>query len=675
MIEPSTETDNRREFDQHLLGAIGICVALILATPLIISASPLITLINTRFPFTVGRAIFARSIIEIIFTLWLILIVCYPQHRPSRSWVIISLSIGLSVSIITGLTGINFTRSLWSTFERMNGVFDQAHWLAFILVIGTVYRSLPDWKILFTLNLGVAGFISLIGIIQYYNWIVDPFLLERLTFNDSTNYSESNWGSASFLAAYATINSVLGLGLILQSIHSGQKNPAPPNDNPKMLDQTESKLKGLHFFQIFWLLTTFLCLWALWLTASRGPFLSLGLGIVILSVGYSFWQTGRIKTVIVYVFLFLSLVLITLSIVVRVVDDDLESSMPMIWRMLGPEEDSSNDRRITALKAAIGAYKEKPVFGWGPENYLVPWGKHSVIVTSDKVKPFDAGHSSLTERLVTQGTLGLLSSILICSTIIIVLVRSIRRRPVHHRPFVIVITAALIASFAQKMFILDTISVTLQLSLLIAFVVSAEGQLRIDTESNAQDDSNKPHHTKQKRAWLIVPIVASSIWSLYSYNYKPYLAARASYESLSASLLTDISANFNRSVDEFPALANIPRRLMIEHVGCGLVTMTNADYVEAVNLVTQVGQEALQIEPQNWRIHASLAQTYQRASLRNPDHLELNIDYLELARAHVQEAFRLAPHTSQTNSVKVQQERLERSPSVDFRRELIESCT
>ena len=629
MNEHSIETDNQKKFDQHLLRAIDICVALILATPLIIST-------NTIFPFIVGKAIFARSIIEIIFTLWLILIICYPQHRPSKSWIIISLSIGLSVSIITSFTGVNFIRSLWSTFERMNGIIDQAHWLAFILVVGSVYRSLSNWRGLFTLNLGMAGFISLIGIIQYYNWIMDPFLLEELTFPYSSNYIKSTLGNSAFMSIYVMINFVLGLGLILQSIHNRQ-------------------LKRLNFLQIFWLLNTSLCFWALWLTASRWAFINSVLGALILSVGYSFWKTERIKTGIVYIALFLSLVVITLPIVVRVVDD-LENSMPMIWRILGPEEDSSYSRRTAVLEAAMDAYIERPVFGWGPENYLVPWGKHVDVVSGDIVPSFDVAHSALAEKLATQGTLGILSSILIFSTIIIVLRRSIKCQSGHYQYFIIVVTVALIVSYSQKLFIFDNVALTLQLSLLMAFVVSEEGRLRTNTENYTQNESHKSYSTKQKKAWLIVPIAVSSIWSLYNYNYKPYQAAQASSELLRAGLWTDISANFNRSVDEFPALANISRRLMIDHVGCGIATMGHADYAEAVDLVAKEGQEALRIEPQNWRIHIALAKFYQLAYHRNSI-------YSELADAHVQEALKLAPNTGQTIRVKVEQNRLETADS------------
>lgn len=645
MIKPLAETDDQRQFDQYLLWAIVTCVSLILVTPLIVST-------NTLFPFIVGKAIFTRSIIEIIFTLWLILIICYPRHRPSKSWVIISLSIGLTVSVITSLTGVSLIRSLWSTFERMNGVIDQAHWLAFILVTGSVYRSLSSWKVLFTLNLGIAGFVSIIGISQYYNWF-NPFLLEELGSDSSTNYIRSTWGNSAFMAAYVMINSVLGLGLILQSLHNQEPNPVPPKYvNQSAINQPGFKLRRLHFLQIFWLLNTSLCLWALWFTASRGSLLSFGLGALILSVGYIFWRSEQIKTSVVYIILFLSLVATTLAIVVRasIVVDDLESSSPMIWRIIESEEDMSYSRRVAALETTFGAYTDKPVLGWGPENYLVPWGKHLDAISGDEIPPFDSAHNNLIEILITQGAIGLLSYLFVWSIITMVLVRAIKHRSSHYQYFIVVVAAALIASFVQKLFMLDSIAITMQLSLLIAFVVSEEGRLRINTKSNARNDS--ACYTTQKKIWLIVPTVALSIWSLYNYNFKPYQAARTSSEFLRANLWTDISVNFNRSVDEFPALANIPRRLMIAHVGFRVADLAHADYIEAVNLVTKEGQEALRIEPQNWRLHVALAQFYQQAYLRNPD-------YLELANAHVQEALRLAPNTTQAIAVKVEQDRLE----------------
>ena len=649
-----TRANKKTGIDQYLLWIIVLFVSLTLITPLIISTS-------TLFPFVVGKAIFARSIIEIIFALWLILIIHYPQHRPSRSWIVISLAIGLSVSVITSFTGVSPTRSMWSTFERMNGVIDQAHWLAFILVTSSVYRSISSWKFLFTLNLGVAGLISCIGLGKYYS--VFSLLVEGIGSINSTNYIESTLGNSAFMGTYTMINSVLGIGLILQSFDRKTSQIAPQHVNARP-HHNGRKRGRLYFLQAFWMINTLLCMWSLWLTASRGSLFSLGFGIIILITGYIIWKTNRILISIICSALLLFLMTATLIVIARIstVVEDPEDSKPMIARVFNPEIDSSYSRRIAALRTTVNAYTDKPVFGWGPENYIVPWGKYYQPESPDNdVPPFDTAHNKLVEELITKGTIGLLSYMLIWSTIIVVLVRSIRYRLGRNQFLIITIGTALIALFIQNIFTIDTVSITLQLSLLMAFIASEESRLRknrLNTKGSVQDynsqhDKSKLSYVSQKRTWITVLIVISTIWSLYNFNLRPYRAAQIAAESVRTSHWTDVITMFTNSVDTFPPLANTPRRLMINHISSSITNLTYTEYTQAVNLVSGEGQEALKAEPQNWLLHIPLAQFYQQAYFQNPK-------YLELADAHVQAAIRSAPNTSQTMSVRAEQEKLER---------------
>ena len=653
MRNPVTEVNQQKRLDQHLLWLIVILVSLILITPLIISTS-------TLFPFVVGKAIFARSIIEIVFALWLILIIYYPQHRPSKSWVIGSLAIGLSVSVITSFTGVSLTRSMWSTYERMNGVIDQAHWLAFVLITSSVYRSISSWKVLFTLNLGVAGFISGIGLGQYYG--VSNLFVEELGSIHSTNYIESTLGNSAFMGTYAMINSVLGIGLVLQSFDRKKHHKIlQHHTNNKSLHHSEFKRGRPYFLRVFWMINALLCMWSIWLTASRGSLLSLGLGIIILLTGYIIWQTNRIRTGIIFSALLLIATTTTLIVIAResTVIEDLEGSNPMIVRVFNPESDSSYSRRLTALKTTVSAYANRPVFGWGPENYIVPWGKYyQPEFSDDDVPPFDAAHNKLVEELITKGTIGLLSYILIWAIIIAVLVRSIKYQSSRNQFFVITIGATLVALFIQNIFTVDTVSITLQLSLLIAFVASEEGRLRENNLKPSTQDHGQQYgksmlsYVERKRTWLAILIIILTMWSLYSFNFKPYRAAQIATELVKTNLWTDITTNFTKSVDTFPPLANIPRRLMINHVGSNIADLPHVEYMQAVNLVTREGQKALKVEPQNWLLHISLAQFYQQAYRPNTEHLTL-------ANAHIQEAIILSPNTSQTIAIQAEQERLE----------------
>ena len=110
-----------------LLGLIFISIIICLITPLVISS-------NTFFPFIVGKSVLSRISIEFAFAFWLILAYRIPKYRPKNSIIIYAFIIWILISLMTGLTGVSIQRSLWSSFERMQGIIDLLHWFIFILI-------------------------------------------------------------------------------------------------------------------------------------------------------------------------------------------------------------------------------------------------------------------------------------------------------------------------------------------------------------------------------------------------------------------------------------------------------------------------------------------------------------------------------------------------------------
>ena len=70
-----------------------------------------------------------------------------PGYEPPRSWLLVLVGAGLGVSLVSACRGLSVQRSLWSDFERMQGVVDQAHWCALAVVL----RTPREWS-----RLGVA---------------------------------------------------------------------------------------------------------------------------------------------------------------------------------------------------------------------------------------------------------------------------------------------------------------------------------------------------------------------------------------------------------------------------------------------------------------------------------------------------------------------------------------
>ena len=115
---------------------------------------PLIVTSGTLYPFIVGKAVYSRIVIEITFGLWLVLAYYYQTYRLRRSWLLILFVVYVIVAFLSAVNGVSFHRSFWSTFERMQGVYDLLHWLALTVVIVSVFRNVSQIRIIFNFNLG-----------------------------------------------------------------------------------------------------------------------------------------------------------------------------------------------------------------------------------------------------------------------------------------------------------------------------------------------------------------------------------------------------------------------------------------------------------------------------------------------------------------------------------------
>ena len=674
-----------------LLWAVRAGVLLVLLTPLIVS-------VDTLFPFVVGRALFARSVIEVTFALWLILVIYYPQRRPPRSWVLAALVVWLLVSLIASFAGVSLVRSLWSTYERMQGVIDLAHWVGFALVAGSVFRTFSDWRTLFTINLGLCGLVSALGLAQHYGLLQEVWLGTR-----SPDRIESTLGNATYLGAYTLVSAIIGVGMLVHSFQTmasrdrasqpaGRRGPGPTQQRSRSRSgrRRMARREGLRFdytmwlmgLRAFWALAVVLSLWALWLTGTRGAIIGLGAGAVAFAIGYIIWGTLGAGRWASYGILAVAIVILLLVVVARTtpVLDPVINSNTMLERLnsIGTD-DGSISGRIESVRVGLRAYLDKPLLGWGPQNYLIAWGRH-FDAESGVRKQFDQAHSKPVEELTTTGAIGLLSYMLVWLAMAWAIIRSVRRRQGYDQLFVLALGATLTAYFVQNLFLFDTPATMMQFAFLVAFAVSEEGWARSHDRQAGQDGGRRwpgigiPGIPKMPEGWrprlglgrvssylrtplggtlMVAVLAALAIGSLVLFNFRAYSGAETVATAMDSSIAWAERADyFDRSVDSFPPLANYPRIYLIIESRKAMNDLTDEEFRQAVDLVTREGQRGLEAEPENWRLHIFLARFYQVASGRDPG-------YLEVARVHVDELSRLAPRTHDAIGVKKDQERIE----------------
>ena len=658
-----------------MLWAVRTGVALVLIAPLIVTP-------DTIFPYVVGKALFARSVIEITFGLWLILIFCYPQHRPSRSWILLALVIWLLVSLVASFTGVSPTRSLWSNFERMQGVVDRAYWVAFVLIAASVFRTLADWRLLFTLNLGVCGLVSFLGLGQHYG-LFDSVLLQEVEARVG-----STLGNATYLASYTMVNVIIGLGLLCHSFirqgpeQSGQRRIRRAESRRRRQRRAGPTFDYRPWLRPLWALAILLCLWALWLTGTRSAIVGLGAGALVFAVIYIFW--GRLIPArrVAYVILALTVLAVVFIGVARtspVLDPVVDSSI-LLQRLTAEDSEATRSvsGRFASITAGLRAYQDKPVLGWGPENFLIAWGKY-FGGDSEMNDQFDQAHNRVVEELVGTGAVGLLAYMLVWFAMAYVLIRSIRLRRDYEQLLVLAIGAAMVAYYVQNLFLFDTPGTVMLFALFLGFAVAEERWVLARGDGTAEKKSllalpifqaterwgrglglarsklSGLLHRRWVEALAIGLLVVLVGGTLFLFSVRPYTAAVAAAKASSGSLpWADRAAYFNQAIQDFPGLANWPRTQLMTAAAHNVADLTDEEFAQLVALITEEGRQALEDEPQNWFLHSSLAQFYQVAATRD-------IRYLELARAHINTAVNWAPLTYHVNRVRENQEELEQS--------------
>lgn len=209
------------EIENTLKVSVKIAIAAIMVTPLIVMASPLP---GTFFPFIVGKALYSRTMIEIAFGLWVVLALRSPEYRAPRSLLLPLFGIYVVVALLASLLGVSPQRSLWSTYERMQGFVDLAHWFAFVWVLGAVFRSWSDWRWLLNFTLGLSVVMGLMGLSQHYQFGV---IVDQFNYLKATTRVDITLGNPTYVGAYMLVHVLIALGFLSRSYaHTPQPTPS-----------------------------------------------------------------------------------------------------------------------------------------------------------------------------------------------------------------------------------------------------------------------------------------------------------------------------------------------------------------------------------------------------------------------------------------------------------------
>src|SRR3989339_591519 len=362
---------NSSSSHRHLVTAIKIGLALILFTPLIL-------LQNFYFPFIVPRNLFFRLIIDIVFSLCLYLSIVDINFRPRFNKGFILFFLFVISLTISSILGGHFAYSFWSNFERMDGLVNWLHIILYVIVLLGIFKNKEQWYGFFKISLFSAIITALIALGQRLGW---SFVMAstggvRLT---------ALMGNAAYVASYLMLHSFLAIYLL----------------------KVEWRKVIWRYFYIGSLI---LFIFILISTQTRGAFLGLLVFAVLFVLGYllvqrkdrnKFYYGALILLIAIFTFVTL---LFTQKQATWVKDVSLFSKISNISL-----SDTTAQSRLMIWRNSLEGVKEKPIFGWGEENFIYVFNKYFPIEifhdTGSEVW-FDRPHNILVQHLVQGGIVG-----------------------------------------------------------------------------------------------------------------------------------------------------------------------------------------------------------------------------------------------------------------------------
>lgn len=345
------------------------------------------------FPFITGKAFYFRILVEIAFSGWLILAFLDPKYRPKWTPLTIGVTIFALVTLVADLVGVNPIRSLWSNFERMEGWIAIVHLWAFFITATGIFGSGEEGKRLWhrwiNFQLAVGLIVGIHGILQ---------LLGKADIHQGSTRIDASLGNAAYMAVYMLWNT--GLAAYMFCVARAKKIGSARSWG----------IANARFFQWAYPILAVLFGYEVFQTATRGTILGLIGGILLALFLYAVLGRNEPKRnrwisagAIVLIFAIGGVFWANRDSAFVQKSEVLNRLASISWSQ------SSGQARNYIWPMSVKGFTERPIFGWGQENFNYVFNANYNPKMWNQEQWFDRAHSVFIDWLSAAGILGLLS--------------------------------------------------------------------------------------------------------------------------------------------------------------------------------------------------------------------------------------------------------------------------
>ena len=440
------------------------------------------------FPFITTKAFAWRIIVEIVFAAWLLLAFLDTAYRPKKSLILYSILGFLAIIGLADLFGVAPLKSFWSNFERMEGFITLLHLGMFFVVVSSVFKEI-DWKRWWNVSLAASFVMVLYSVLQ---------IIGLKTINQGGVRVDGTLGNAIYLAVYMLFHIFIAFLFLWR----------------------EWKNVALRWVYGLLILSQ---VFVLYYTATRGAILGLLGGlltIAVLNIRNKEDDFARKSSVAILIGL---VVLVGGFFFMR--NTNFVLNNPVLSRFSSltslSTENLKRQGRYYVWPMALQGLKERPIFGWGQENFTYVFQEHYNPEMFHLEPWFDRAHNIFLDWMVAGGLLGLLSYLFLYVALLFSIWKKTTNWSYAEKS---ILTGLVAAYFFHNFFVFDHLISYILFFSLLAYIHSRREVL---LSAHRQASGNLPVPVQEAGSRFMIALPAVSILlvsSLYFVNVKPIMA-------------------------------------------------------------------------------------------------------------------------------------------------------
>lgn len=393
--------------------------------------TPLVFWHESMHPLGTAKALFFEIVTLLSFAAYVPLAVSSSRFRPSWSGVSRAFAFFIGVVFLSGVLGTDVSRSVWGIPERMTGIFFLIHLLAFFLMLSGMFRTEGAWRRYFAWSVTISFVVALFPALQLF--------FPGILFDAAAERFSGTIGNPIFLASYLLFHVFIAKHLAGQFRIVHNRSLA-------------SVFAVIGLFDVCVIL----------LTQTRGALLALLASFFFLSFSYLIRPYGtdlvsaRRGRAIIFSVWGGIIILFGLFFVTR--GNPAWEGVPVFGRLSVAGLEAGP--RLLAWQAGLLAFMDRPLLGWGTENFTYGFNAHydpRLLRHGFGETFFDKPHNIFVQLLSETGAFGFVAYLIL----FFFLFRRARRVPW--------LAALLIAYLVQNFFAFDTLVTYIPFAVILAY--------------------------------------------------------------------------------------------------------------------------------------------------------------------------------------------------------------